>query len=110
DAEDAPLPSVLKILAEKGELNIITGPGVTPGRITIHLHDVPIDQAVNLVVRAAGLAYERIGRSILVAEANSLKEETGLSSYVVSLHFADAEDVREAIKSLTTEVQVDKPG
>jgi len=35
DAEDAYLPSVLKVLAEKGELNIITGPGVTGGRISI---------------------------------------------------------------------------
>ena len=31
DAEDSYLPSVLKILAEKGNLNIITGPGATLG-------------------------------------------------------------------------------
>ena len=37
DAEDAYLPSVLKILAEKGNLNIVTGPGVTGGRISIHM-------------------------------------------------------------------------
>src|SRR5437867_9451130 len=82
DAEDAYLPSVLKILAEKGGLNIVTGPGVTAGRLSIHLRDVPIDQAVNLVVRAAGLAYERIGNSVLVADPNSLKQETGLASYI----------------------------
>src|SRR5437016_948502 len=92
DAEDAYLPSVLKILAEKGDLNIITGPGVTGERLSIHMRNVPIDQAVNLVVRAAGLAYERIGNSILVADAKSPKEETGLSSYVVDLKYADAED------------------
>ena len=87
DAEDAPLASVLKILAEKGDLNIITGTGAnTASRLTIHMKDVPLDQAVNLVVRAAGLAYERIGNSILVAESRALKEETGLSSYVVDLH------------------------
>src|SRR4249920_1820775 len=61
DADDAALPSVLKILAEKGDLNIVTGPGVSAGRLTIHMKNVPIEQAVNLVVRAAGLAYERIG-------------------------------------------------
>jgi len=110
DAEDAYLPTVLKILAEKGELNIITGPGVSAGRLSIHMKDVPIDQAVNLVVRAAGLAYERIGNSILVAEANSLKEETGLSSYVVELKYADAKDVQAAIKNLAAEVQIDQGG
>jgi len=110
DADETYLPSVLKILAEKGDLNIITGPGVSGGKITIHMKDVPVEQAVNLVVRAAGLAYERIGNSILVAEAKSLKEETGLSSYVVSLKFADANDVKAALKGLTEQIEVDRGG
>ncbi len=110
DAEDASLSSVLKILAEKGDLNIITGPGVTVGRISIHMRDVPIEQAVNLVVRAAGLAYERIGNSILVADSKSLKEETGLSSYVVPLKFARADDVKTALSNLQAQVQVDQSG
>jgi len=110
DAEDAYLPSVLRILAEKGNLNIITGPGVTGERISIHMRDVPVEQAVNLVVRAAGLAYERIGRSILVADPASLKEETGLSSYVVDLNYADAEDVKNALADLSADIQVDTGG
>lgn len=110
DADDANLPAVLKILAEKGDLNIITGPGVAAGRITIHMKDVPIEQAVNLVVRAAGLSYERIGNSILVADAHSLKEETGLSAYVVNLRFADAADVKQALRGLTDQIEVDRGG
>lgn len=110
DAEDAYIPSVLKILAEKGGLNIITGPGVTNERISIHMKDVPVDQAVNLVVRAAGLAYERIGNSILVADAKSLKEETGLSSYMVELKYADANEVKAALSDLTDAIQIDKSG
>jgi type IV pilus secretin PilQ/predicted competence protein len=110
DAEDAYLPSVLKILAEKGDLNIITGPGVSSGRLSIHMKDVPVEQAVNLVVRAAGLAYERIGNSILVADASALKAETGLSSYIISLKFAQAEEVKSALKDLCPTIQVDKGG
>lgn len=110
DAEDAALPTVLKILAEKGDLNIITGPGVAAGRITIRMKDVPIEQAVNLVVRAAGLAYERIGNSILVADPRTLQEETGLSSYVVDLKFADAAEVKEALKNLSAKIEVDQSG
>jgi type II secretory pathway component GspD/PulD (secretin) len=74
------------------------------------MKDVPVDQAVNLIVRAAGLAYERIGNSILVAEAKSLKEETGLSSYVIELKYADANEVKTALSGLTGEIQVDKSG
>jgi type IV pilus assembly protein PilQ len=110
DAEDANLPSVLKILAEKGDLNIVTGPGVTNGRISIHMKEVPLDQAVNLVVRAAGLAYERIGNSILVADPRSLHEETGLSSYVVDLKYANANDVKDALKDMAAQIQVDRGG
>lgn len=108
DADEASLPAVLKILAEKGELNIITGPGVTNGKLTIHMKDVPVEQAVNLVVRAAGLAYERIGNSILVADAKSLQDETGLSSYIVTLKYADANDVKAALKGLTEKIEVDR--
>jgi len=110
DADDASLPAVLKILAEKGDLNVITGPGVAAGKLTIHMKDVPVEQAVNLVVRAAGLAYERIGNSILVADAKSLKEETGLSAYVVDLRFAPAEDVKAALHGLTDQIEVDRGG
>ena len=110
DADDASLPAVLKILAEKGDLNIITGPGVAAGKLTIHMKDVPVEQAVNLVVRAAGLAYERIGNSILVAEPKSLHEETGLSSYIVTLRFADATEVKQALHGLTEQIEVDRSG
>ena len=110
DADDALLPAVLKILAEKGNLNIVTGPGVASGHITIHLKDVPVEQAVNLVVRAAGLAYERIGNSILVAEAKSLQDETGLTSYTIELKYADANEVKAALSGISEKIQVDTGG
>jgi len=110
DADDALLPAVLKILAEKGNLNIVTGPAVASGHITIHLKDVPVEQAVNLVVRAAGLAYERIGNSILVAEPKSLSEETGLSSYTIELKYADANEVKTALSAIAEKIQVDTGG
>jgi type IV pilus assembly protein PilQ len=110
DAEDANLPAVLKILAEKGDFNIITGPGVASGKLTIHMKDVPVEQAVNLVVRAAGLAYERIGNSILVAEPKALSAETGLSAYVVNLRFADATEVKASLRGLSDQIEVDHSG
>jgi type IV pilus assembly protein PilQ len=110
DAVDASLPQVLRVLAEKGGFNIIIGPSVSAGTVTIQMKDVPVEQAVNLVVRAAGLAYERIGNSILVADAGSLKEETGLSSYIVDLKYADAFELKDALKGLTDNIEVDRGG
>jgi type II secretory pathway component HofQ len=83
---------------------------VATGHITIHLKDVPVEQAVNLVVRAAGLAYERIGNSILVAESKSLQDETGLSSYTIELKYADASEVQVALSGISEKIQVDRGG
>ena len=64
-AEDANISTVLAILAQESGFNIVTGPMVNKDdRLTIHLEETPIDQAINLVVRAAGLSYEFVGNSI----------------------------------------------
>ena len=68
-AVETSLPDLLAILAKKSGYNIVTGPNVNESEmLTIHLDDVDIDQAINLIVRAAGLSYEIVGNSILVAE------------------------------------------
>ena len=72
-AEDTHLPTILSILAKESGYNIVTGPNVqNQNKLTIHLDDVPIDQAINLVIRAAGLSYEIVGTSILVANQAKL--------------------------------------
>jgi len=112
DADDISLTSVLQILAEKSGLNIVTSPEVQAQLISIHLRNVPIDDALNLVVRAAGLGYERLGNSILVGDPEKLKEMTGVVSEVIPLQYALPEDVKELLHDLTPNVraQVDTLG
>jgi len=111
DADDAFLPSILTILAEESGYNIVTGPGVNKKeKVSVHLKDVPIDEAMNLVVRAAGLSYEKIGNSFLVAETKNLKEEVGLTAHVVELQYASAEEVMALLEHFNAEVQIDKSG
>ena len=75
-AEDAFLPSILSILAKESGYNIVTDPNVNKqDKVSIHLDEVPIEQAINLVVRAVGLSYEVVGNSFLVADPKKLKEE-----------------------------------
>ncbi len=111
DADDAFLPSVLSILAEKSGYNIVTGPGVNKEeRISVHLKDVPIEQAMNLVVRAAGLSYEVVGRSFLVAPSKALKEQVGLTSYVIELKYTDAPTVSKMLQGFNANVTIDTTG
>lgn len=111
DADDASLPTVLSILAAESGYNIVTGPGVNQQeRISIHLKDTPIEEAMNLVVRAAGLSYEVVGKSFLIADSRKLKEEVGLTSYVVNLQYANAPDIADLLSSFNASVQVDLSG
>jgi type II secretory pathway component GspD/PulD (secretin) len=111
DADDAFLPSILSILAEKSGFNIVTGPGVnTKERISVHLKDAPISEAINLVVRAAGLSYEIVGNSFLVAEATALEREIGITAHVIELQYANAAEIKELLRDLTEKVQVDTAG
>jgi type II secretory pathway component GspD/PulD (secretin) len=110
-AEDAHLPGILSLLAKESGYNIVTDPNVSQqDKITIHLDNVPIEQAINLVVRAVGLSYEVIGNSFLVAESKKLKEEVGISSYVLNLKYANALEVQSMLKDITKQVQVDTSG
>ncbi|MDA8753435.1 secretin and TonB N-terminal domain-containing protein [Candidatus Marinimicrobia bacterium] len=110
-AEDAFLPSILAILAKESGYNIVTDPNVNKqDKVSIHLDEVPIEQAINLVVRAVGLSYEVVGNSFLVADPKKLKEEVGVTTYVVTLKYAAAEDVKSLLQDISDQVQVDIPG
>ena len=110
-AEDAFLPGILSILARESGYNIVTDPNVNQqDKISIHLDDVPIEQAINLVVRAVGLSYEIVGNSFLIADPKKLKEEVGVTSYVITLKYASAEDVKVILQDISDQIQVDQSG
>ena len=105
------LPDVLAILADKSGYNIVTGPNVNDSELlTIHLDDVDVEEAINLIVRAAGLSYEMIGNSILVAEQEKLNQDTGITPSVISLKYADANEVATLLVNITDQITIDKAG
>ena len=110
-AEDTHLPSILAILASESGFNIVTGPNVeTQNKLTIHLDEVPIDQALNLVIRAAGLSYEIVGNSILVANKSKLNEDIGVSPHVISLKYANANDISALLANISDNITIDNSG
>ena len=110
-AEDAYLPGILSILAKESGYNIVTDPNVNQqDKISMHLDDVPIEQAINLVVRAVGLSYEIVGNSFLIAEPKKLEEEVGITSHIIDLKYSDAQEVKSLLQDLTNQIQVDVSG
>ena len=109
-AQDASLPEILKVLSDRSGMNFVTGAGADKERITIILNKTPLDEAIDLVVRAAGLSYEIVGNSVLIASAENLKSEVGLQGYVIALKYAEATEVAEMLGDLSKAIKVDKGG
>lgn len=104
EADDARVAEILDALAERSGLNIITAGGVEDLRVSIRLRDTPFQEALGLVVRAAGLGYERVGHSILVAPPERLAIPTGWGVRLFPLEHADASELVDLLKVLTPEV------
>lgn len=110
NAQDANLSEILKVMADRSSMNFVAGEGVQKAKITIILNKTPVAEAIDLIVRAAGLSYEIIGNSVLIGEAGKLKDEVGQSGYVIALNYADAEEVAGMLADFSKNVKVDKGG
>jgi len=109
-ATETPLVDVLSILSEKSGLNIVASTEVEGKMISISVRNTPVEEALNLIVRAAGLGYERIGNSILVAQEDVLKTETGLATYVIPIQYADAFELVPLVEKIVEKVAADPGG
>src|SRR5262249_11360346 len=74
DFKDADIQNVLRVLADVSGLNIIATDDVQ-GKVTLHLTDVPWDQAFDLVLRTNRLEKTEDGSVVRVSSVNRLKEE-----------------------------------
>lgn len=81
DVKDADLVDVLKILAEESGQNIVATQNVK-GTTTVDLHNVPLKQALDLVVRTNGLDYRQVGNVYVVGTPADLAAQFGQAGQV----------------------------
>jgi type IV pilus assembly protein PilQ len=107
---DIEVRSVLQILADFTDLNIIVNDSVT-GNLTLRLNDVPWDQALDFILKAQGLAKRQAGNVILVAptaEISKLEQEEldaikvverlePLKTEYIQINYAKAENFRNIL-------------
>jgi len=92
--QDVPVRTVLQLIAEESNLNIVASDTVQ-GNVTLRLVNVPWDQALDIVLRAKGLDKRRDGAVVWVAPQPELAKFE-----------QDKEDARIAIENredLTTD-------
>jgi type II secretory pathway component GspD/PulD (secretin) len=106
DADDASLSSIFTALAKISGANIVlameTNADDTKNaekRLTVHIQDVQIEQAVSMVARSAGLSYRVVGENtFLVGDKAKINEESGERTYVIQLNNIDAIKLAKAFK------------
>ncbi|HEK1683909.1 TPA: type IV pilus secretin PilQ family protein [Pseudomonas putida] len=115
--QDVEVRAVLQVLADYAGINLVASDTVQ-GNITLRLHEVPWDQALELVLRSRGLAKREEGNVLLVAPAAELAEQSRearidqaleaqlqpLRRELLPIHHADASDLAKLLlESLTDE-------
>lgn len=108
--QDVEVRAVLQVLADYTGINLVASDTVQ-GNITLRLHEVPWDQALELVLRSRGLAKREEGNVLLVAPAAELAEQSRearidqaleaqlqpLHRELLPIHHADASDLAKLL-------------
>jgi type IV pilus assembly protein PilQ len=109
--QDIPIRTALKLLADFTKINMVVSDAVS-GNITLHLNNVPWQQALNIVLTMQNLDKRRIGNVILIdktsafaAQQKQLLEEektaqaaAPLYSELLQLNYAKAKDIAAMLK------------
>lgn len=104
NADDATLSSVFNALSRLSGTNIVLAIDQSGDkdkrdekRVTINIKDVPIETAVSLVARTAGLSYRVIsGNTFVVGPKQNIMEEVGERSNILYLKNIDATKIAKA--------------
>lgn len=116
DFKDADIHNILRLLAEVGNINIVTADDVT-GQVTIKMKSVPWDQALDVILTAKGYGMVRRGNLVRVAPQKVLEAErelaiarqkqrielSPLETRLIPVSYADAGDLSSRAKELLTE-------
>ncbi len=115
--QDIPVRTVLQIIADYNEFNLITSDTVT-GNITLRLDGVPWDQALDIILKVKGLDKRMQGNILMVAPSDELaareaknlqaqqqvEELAPLYSEYVQINYAKAGEFAELIKNEETSI------
>lgn len=105
NVQNAELRDVLVSLAAVGNLNIVVDESVK-GKISLNLIDVPLDQALDMVVKTRGFAYQKMADgTIVVADGKTLVAGYG-SVTVFQLKYARAADAQKALAGVVADARL----
>lgn len=116
DLKDADIHNVLRLLADVGQVNVVTADNVS-GTVTIRMRNVPWDQALDVVLQSKGLGMVRQGNMLRVAPLADLEKEremqlarraqevklAPIETRLIPVSYASAEDIQARARPLLSE-------
>lgn len=110
--QDIPVRSVLQILGDFTNLNIVASDTVA-GNVTLRLNDVPWDQALDLVLKAKNLGKRQEGNIIQILPLDELNKQNKeeyeqqkviedlepLKTEIIQINYTNAEDIKKVLLS-----------
>lgn len=102
DVKDMEITDVLRMIADQSGLNIIASKNVK-GLVAVNLQDVPIETALDSILKVNNCVYVRVGDIIQVytlPEFTQMEQLSKLKTKVFRLEYVKALDLKQAISSL----------
>lgn len=96
--------TILDTMARKGGMNLIVDDSVG-GQVSLSLNAVPLDEALNLVLKMKNLAARRLGNTLLVATDEVFRKKgfSGREMYMLRFDNAKVDDVESIVQSALSE-------
>lgn len=121
DFQDVEVRAILQIIADFSGFNIIASDNVK-GNITLHLQNVPWDQALDIILKSEGLDKRQYGNVMLVGpsaeiaarekielDSQQQMETLGeLKSELIQINYANAEDLAALLKDKTNSLMTSR--
>ncbi|MBI5209516.1 MAG: AMIN domain-containing protein [Elusimicrobia bacterium] len=103
DFDNTNIRDIMALLAVKAQVNIISGPEVT-GNLTLHLKDVPFDEAFRTILSMMGLTTMQTGDNILrvlppLALAKERENASGVTK-IVKIKYSKASEILTAVAAV----------
>jgi len=114
DVQDADIKAVFRLLAEQGNVSIVSGDDVK-GTVTLNLKDVSWNQALDTILTITGLGKRQAGNVITVMSLEKMKKEEvkpppePLITRVVNIDYNDAKKLAENITGFLPKDKDGKP-
>ncbi len=105
DVHDAQIADVFALLSAESGINVVADNSVKPERVTLHLHGVTFQQALDVLVSSHGLQVRKTGLVLIVGAADSMNRRydsantaLGAQTIVLGLKHGKPDDVAKELE------------